>query len=166
MTMDAGLMRALVLGVVLVLLYGSRLTKGSVRETPEGMAFGLKPIFAWSRAIALPAYVLFFVYMLMVKHQQVPWWMALLFVAAIALGLAQMPGTIVLTPDAVTQRFWLQKSKRIEYGQVMAVQAMAGGRTTWVLGDNRVKISHTGNHCASEEFRAEIQRRTGKRLVG
>ena len=34
---------------------------------------------------------------------------------------------------------------------------------TRVLGDNRVKITHTSNHCAAVEFQQEIERRTGKR---
>jgi hypothetical protein len=34
-----------------------------------------------------------------------------------------------------------------------------------VLGDNRVRITHTSNHSASAEFRQEIERRTGKRVI-
>ena len=89
--------------------------------------------------------------------------MAVLFIAAIAIGVMQMPGTITLTPTAVTQRFWFQPSKAIQYNEVMAIQAMQGGRMTRVLGDNRVKITHTSNHCAAAEFQQEIERRTGKR---
>ena len=165
MHLDSRLIRAGVIALALVLLYGSRLSTGTVRETPEGLAFRIKPIFAWSRAIALPAYMLFFVYMMIVEMQTVPWWMAVLFVAAIALGVMQMPGTIVLTPMAITQRFWLQPSKAIRYDEVVAVQGMQGGRMTAVIGDNRVKITHTSNHCAAVEFRQEIERRTGKRVL-
>jgi hypothetical protein len=91
--------------------------------------------------------------------------MALLFIAAIAVGLMQMPGTITLTPTAITQRFWFQPSKAIQYNEVMTIQAMQGGRMTRVLGDNRVKITHTSNHCAAIEFQREIESRTGKRVV-
>jgi hypothetical protein len=165
MHLDPRLLRMLVIGLAIVLLYGSRLTKGSVVQTPDGLAFRIKPLFAWARAIALPAYIIFFLYMMSTQKQPVPWWMALLFVAAIGIGLMQMPGTITLTQTAITQKFWFQPSKAIQYNEVMAIQAMQGGRMTRVLGDNRVKITHTSNHCAAAEFQQELERRTGKRVI-
>jgi hypothetical protein len=165
MHLDPRLLRVLVIGLAIVLLYGSRLTKGSVVETPDGLAFRIKPLFAWARAIALPAYIIFFLYMMSTQKQPIPWWMALLFVAAIGIGLMQMPGTITLTPTAITQKFWFQPSKAIQYNEVMAIQGMQGGRMTRVLGDNRIKITHTSNHCAAAEFQQELERRTGKRVI-
>ena len=165
MHIDPGIVRALAIGLVFLMLYGGRLSKGSVKETAEGPAFPIKPLFAVARAIVLPAYLLFFVYLLMSHKQPVPWWMALLFVAAIAVGVLQMPGTIVLTPTAVTQHFWFRPLKVIQYTEVMSLHAIQGGRMIQVLGDNRVKITHTSNHSASEEFRQEIERRTGKRVI-
>jgi hypothetical protein len=165
MHLDPHIVRVVAIALAILLLYGSRLTKGSVTQTPDGPAFRIKPIFAWSRAIALPAYVLFFIYIAITQKQPVPWWMALLFIAAIVLGVMQMPGTITLTPTAITQRFWFQPSKTIQYNEVMAIQAMQAGRMTSVLGDNRVKITHTSNHSAALEFQQEIERRTGKRVI-
>jgi hypothetical protein len=165
MHLDPRTLRAIAIGLAILLLYGSRLTKGSVVQTAEGLAFRIKPLFAWSRAIALPAYILFFIYIMTIQKQPVPWWMALLFIAAIGVGVMQMPGTITLTPMAITQRFWFQPSKAIQYTEIMTIQAMQGGRMTRVLGDNRVKITHTSNHCAATEFQREIERRTGKRVV-
>jgi hypothetical protein len=165
MHLDPRMLRAVAIGLAILLLYGSRLTKGSVVQTAEGLAFRIKPLFAWSRAIALPAYILFFLYFMTIQKQPVPWWTALLFVAAIAVGVMQMPGTITLTPMAITQRYWLQPSKAIQYNEVMAIQAMQGGRMTRVLGDNRIKITHTSNHCAAMEFQQELEHRTGKRLI-
>ena len=165
MHLEPRTLRAIAVGIAILLLYGSRLSKGSVVQTADGLAFRIKPLFAWSRAIALPAYIIFFGYIMTIQKQPVPWWMALLFIAAIAIGVMQMPGTITLTPTAVTQRFWLQPSKTIQYGEIMAIQAMQAGRMTRVLGDNRVKITHTSNHCAAEEFRQELERRTGKRVI-
>jgi hypothetical protein len=103
--------------------------------------------------------------MTIVQKQTVPWWMALLFIAAVALGVMQMPGTIVLTSMAITQRFWLQPSKAIQYDEVVAIQGMQGGRMTAVLGDKGVRITHTSNHSAAMEFRQELERRTGKRVI-
>jgi hypothetical protein len=100
-----------------------------------------------------------------VQKQPVRWWMAVFFIAAIAVGVMQMPGTITLTPTAITQTFWFQPSKSIQYNEVMAIHAMQGGRMTQVLGDNRVKITHTSNHCAAAEFQQELERRTGKRVT-
>lgn len=162
---DPGVLRAVALATMLLLIVSGRLTKGSSRATPEGLAFGIKPLFAVVRAIALPAYVAFFLYVARAQGRTIPWWMLLLFVAALAIGVVQMPGTIVLAADAVIQRFWIQKDKRIGYHEVMAVQAAQGGRMTRVLGDNRVTITHTSNHSAADEFRTEVERRTGKRLT-
>jgi hypothetical protein len=36
---------------------------------------------------------------------------------------------------------------------------------TRVLGDNRVSITHTWNHSGSDQFRKELERRTGKRVI-
>jgi hypothetical protein len=163
MHLNPQILRVAAIVMVFLLLYGSRLSKGSVRQTSEGLAFRIKPLFAWSRAIAFPAYILFFVYMMVAQKQPVSWWMALLFLAAIALGVMQMPGTITLTPVAITQRFWLQPSKTILYSQVTAIQAMQGGRMTRVVGGSRT-ITHTSNHCAAIEFQQELERRTGKRI--
>jgi hypothetical protein len=165
MHIDPAIVRVLAIALVFLMLYGGKLTKGSVKETPEGPAFPIKPLFAVARAIVMPAYFLFFVYILMSHKQPVPWWIALLFVAAIAVGLLQMPGTIVLTPTAVTQRFWFRPLKAIQYSEVMSLHAVQGGRMIQVLGDNQVKIIHTSNHSASAEFRQEIERRTGKRVT-
>jgi hypothetical protein len=160
MHLDPRMLRAVVVGLAILFLYSSRLTKGSVVQTSDGLAFRIKPLFAWARAIALPAYILFFIYFMAVQKQSVTWWMA-----AIAVGVMQMPGTITLTPTAVTQTFWFQPSKAIQYNEIMAIHAMQGGRMTQVLGDNRVKITHTSNHCAATEFQQELERRTGKRVT-
>ncbi len=165
MHLDPRILRAVVIGLAIVFLYGSRLTKGSVVQTADGLAFRIKPLFAWARAVALPAYILFFIYFMAVQKRPVTWWMAVFFIAAIAVGVMQMPGTITLTPMAVTQTFWFQPSKAIQYNEVMAIQAMQGGRMTQVLGDNRVRITHTSNHCAAAEFQQELERRTGKHVT-
>jgi hypothetical protein len=166
MHIDPQLLRAVAFCVLLLVAFGSRFTIGSARQTPEGLVFGIKPMIAWTRAILLPAFVLFFLYVAISTHRNpVPWWVSLLFVAAVAIVLLQMPGTITLTPTGVTQRFWFRPSKAIQYNEVMAIQAAPGSRSTHVLGDNRVKITHTLNHSAAKEFQQELERRTGKRVV-
>jgi hypothetical protein len=39
------------------------------------------------------------------------------------------------------------------------------GDATRVVGDNRVTITHSSNHCAATEFQQEMERRTGKRIL-
>jgi len=166
MHIDPQLLRTIAFCVIFLAIFGSRFTTGSARQTPEGLVFGIKPVIAWTRAIFLPAFVLFFLYAAVIHHSSsVPWWVALFFVAAVAIIVMQMPGTITLTPTAVTQRFWFRSSKAIQYNEVMAIQAASGSRSTHVLGDNRVKITHTLNHSAAKEFQQELERRTGKRVV-
>jgi hypothetical protein len=165
MHLDPSTLRAIALGVVLLIIFGSRLTTGSSRQTPEGLVFGIKPLIAWTRIIILPALMALVVYSWTIRKQPVAWWLPVLFFAAMVFLIMQMPGTITLTPTAITQRYWFLPSKTIQYNEVMAIQAAAAGRLTRVLGDNRVKITHTQNHSAATEFRQELERRTGKRLI-
>jgi hypothetical protein len=166
MHIDPQLLRTVAFCVIVLAIFGSRFTSGSVRQTSEGLVFGIKPVIAWTRAILLPAFVLFFLYAAITTHRNpVPLWVSLLFFAAIGVIVMQMPGTITLTPTAVTQRFWFRPSKAIQYNEVMAIQAAPGSRSTHVLGDNRVRITHTLNHSAAKEFQQELEHRTGKRVV-
>src|SRR5260370_40147796 len=166
MHIDPQLLRTVAFCVIVLAIFGSRFTSGSVRQTSELLVFGLKPVIAGTRAILLPAFVLFFLYAAITTHRNpVPLWVSLLFVAAIAVIVMQMPGTITLPPTAVTQRFWFRPAKAIQYNEVMAIQAAPGSRSTHVLGDNRVKITHTSNHCAAKEFQQELERRAGKRVI-
>ena len=71
------------------------LRKGSVVQTPEGLVFRIKPLFAWARAIALPAlYSLLRLLHDCAETRQVTWLDArsAFFIAAIAIGVMQMPG--------------------------------------------------------------------------
>ena len=166
MHIDPQLLRAVAVCVIVLIALGGRFTTGSARQTPEGLAFGIKPVIAWTRAIFLPAFVLLFLYAAMIHHRSpVPLWVLLLFLAAVVVVVLQMPGTITLTPTAVTQRFWFRPAKAIQYNEIMAIHAATGSRSTQVLGDNRVKIIHTLNHSAAKEFQQELERRTGKRVI-
>jgi hypothetical protein len=166
MHIDPQLLRTVAFCVILLVIFGSRFTTGSARQSPEGLVFGIKPVIAWTRAIFLPALILFFLYAAVSNHRNsVPWWVVLFFVAAVAGIVIQMPGTITLTPTVITQRFWFRPSKTIQYNEIMAIQAASGSRSTHVLGDNRVRITHTLNHSAAKEFQQELERRTGKRVV-
>ena len=149
---------------VFALLYAARATKGRARQTPAGLSFPLKPLVVFSRAIALPLYFLLFAYPLWISRQSIPPWLLVLLFVVTLFALFQLPGTIVLTPVAVTQRFWLRASKTIPYSEIIGVAAAATGAVTRVLGSNRTAITHTFNHSASAEFRAELARLSGKKL--
>ncbi len=159
MRLDLKTLQMLMLFVLFGLLYAGRMVKGTARETPEGLSFGMKPLVLWGRILVLPAYFALFAYPLWVAHHGIPVWFSVLLIALFAFILLQLPGTIVLTPTAIVQRFWLRPTKSIQYNEVMAIEPTQGGRMTRVLGDNRVNITHTWNHCASEQFQQEIARR-------
>ena len=163
--MDIKNLQLLTLAALFALLYAGRMVKGSPRETPEGLAFPLKPLVLWGRVLVLPLYFALFAWPLFTTHQHVPLWFPVLLVLLAAFILFQMPGTIVLTPTAVFQRFWLRSDKSILYTEIMSIQAIGAGRMTRVLGDNRVSITHTWNHSGAEQFRKELERRTGKRII-
>lgn len=157
--------RGAILIALLILFYAGRLTKGIVRETPEALIFGMKPLVLWSRLLAIPIYLGVILYPIFVLHHQVPIWFPFLFVAALALAAYQLPGTILLTPVAVVQRFWLRADRVIQYHEVMAVQSIQAGRITRVLGDNRTTITHNSAHVDAARFREELERRTNKRIT-
>lgn len=148
-----------------VLLFASRNAHGKARAAPDGIAFPLKPLVVWSRVLALLAYCALFAYPLWISQRSIPAWLLVLLFAATMFGLYQLPGTIVLTGTAITQRFWLRNAKQIPYPDVMAAQVLLGGRQTRVLGVNRVTITHTYNHSAAAEFQREVEARTGKRCT-
>jgi hypothetical protein len=141
------------------------MVKGSPRETPDGLAFPLKPLVLWGRAVVLPLYLALFAWPAWKVHHHVPVWFLVIILAAFALLLSQMPGTILLTPTGLVQKFWLRGTKTITYPEVMSIQMVGAGRMTRVLGDNRVSITHTWNHSGATEFVKELERRTGKRAI-
>lgn len=162
---DPKTLQLLTLAVLFALIYAGRLSKGSPKETAEGLAFPLKPLVLWSRALVLPVYFALLVLPLWKTHQHIPFWLPLMFLALLTLVLFQMPGTIVFTPTGLLQRFWLRKDKSMRYDEIMNAQAIGAGRMTRVLGDNRVSITHTWNHSGSAQFRKELELRTGKRVL-
>ncbi len=151
--------------LVFALLFAGRLVKGSPGQTSAGLAFPLKPIVVFSRAIALPLYAFLFAYPLWISQQSIPPWFLVLLFVAVVFGLYQYPGTIVLTDTGVLQRFWLRAEKRIAYPDVLNVLSAGGGAVTRVFGRDGVLITHTFNHAGSAEFRTELAQRTGKRVV-
>ena len=150
---------------VFALLFLARLSKGRARQTPQGLAFPLKPLVVFSRAVALPLYFLLFAYPLWISRQSIPAWLLLMLLVATVFGLYQLPGTIVLTPTAITQRFWLRASKSIPFPEILGIAAARTGAVTRILGANRVAITHTFNHSASDEFRAELARLSGRQVA-
>jgi hypothetical protein len=157
-------LRAASLIAVIILLYAGRLSKGAAKESPEGLVFGMKPLVLWTRIIAIPLYIAIIAYPLLVEHRAIPLWVPLAVLAALALAAYQLPGTIILTPTAVIQRFWLRADKAIQYHEVRAIISIQAGRITRVLGDNRTAILHNTAHSDGERFRAELKLRTNKHI--
>lgn len=153
------------MAIVFGLIFSARLVKGHPRQTPQGLAFPLKPLVVFSRAVALPLYFLLFAYPLWISRQSIPAWLLILLLIAIIFGMYQYPGTILLTPTAVVQRFWFRAHKSITYPEIMTVAAARAGAVTTVLGDNRVTITHTFNHAGSAEFRTELARLSSKPIA-
>ena len=151
--------------LIAAFLFLSRSATGHARQTPEGTAFPLKKAVVWARVLALVFYAGLFAYPLWISQRSIPAWLLLLLFAFTMFALYQLPGKIVLTPAAVTQRFWLRAAKVIPYSEVMVVQTLLNGRQTRVLGSNRVAITHTYNHAAPRVFQEELEKHTGKRPV-
>lgn len=166
MHLDPQLLRALAFGVLIAFLLSSRATKGKAKQTAEGLAFGIKPFFQITRAFVLLAYVALVSYLSLSHQSKIPpVWVFVVMAALLAVSALRLPGTIMLTPTAVVQHFWFFKDKQIPYNEVMAVGVLQAGRATRVMGANRVNILHSPNHSAAEDFRHELELRTGKKAV-
>ncbi len=164
MHIDLHTLQIAAMAIVFALIFSARLVKGHPRQTPVGLAFPLKPLVVFSRAFALPLYFLLFAYPLWISRQSIPPWLLILMLVAVLFGLYQYPGTIVLTPTSVLQRFWFRAQKSITYPEIMTVSAARSGAVTTIFGDNRTTIAHTFNHAGSAEFRAELARLSGKQI--
>jgi hypothetical protein len=165
MHLDSNLFRDLVVVLFLVALFAGKVAKGKARETPEGLSFPMKPVFSAMRFLALPLYYAYFFYWYWHMHHAFSWPLTALFVAVMALLVSQAPGTIVLTPTAIVQHYWLLKDKVIPYADIMALQKTSAGRSIAILGDNRVRIIHTSNHSDQAGFEQAIEQRTGKKVL-
>jgi hypothetical protein len=165
MHLDSNLFRDLVVVLFLVALFAGKVAKGKARETPAGLTFPMKPVFNAMRFIALPLYYAYFFYWYWQLHHAFSWPLTALFGVVMALLVSQAPGTIVLTPTAIEQRYWFLKKKVIAYPEVMAIQKTNAGRSIAILGDNRVRITHTTNHSDQAAFEQAIQQRTGKKVL-
>jgi hypothetical protein len=164
--LDAQLVRNIFLIIFVIVVFASRMTRGAATETPDGLQFAMKPVLSFMRLIFIPIYLGIIFYPVITHQHNMPPWVPILLVLILIFILYQSPGTILLTPAAVVQRFWFRADKVIQYPEVMAIQVVQSGRHTRVLGDNRVTISHTSGHADAPRFRTELERRTNKTIQG
>jgi hypothetical protein len=156
--------RTIFLVFLVFVIFATRMTKGTAKETPEGLTFAMKPAVTWVRYLFLPVYLAVLFYPVYTHQRNMPAWVIGVLILVLGFLLYQMPGTIVLTSNAIVQHYWLRADKTIQYPEVMAIQAAAQGQTR-VLGDNRTTITHTISHADSARFRAELAQRTNKTLT-
>ena len=155
--------------VSVVFALSVRFTKGRSSQTADGVEFRLKPMFRMFM-VFVPTYLSFAWWVLHRQGYPMPWQLPAFFIGVSCLVLIGQRGTITLTPTAVTQRFWLSPlpPKQIAYEDVTTIRSRTnnrGGRFTQVRGNARVKIVHSQGHSAEDEFRTEMEKRTGKRVV-
>ena len=162
--LDAQMVRTIFIVVLLIIVVAIRMTKGTAKDTPEGLTFSTKPAVTWIRYFVLPIYLALIFYPFLTHQRNMPIWFPIFLVLILGFLLYQMPGTIVLTTTAIVQHFWLRADKTIQYPEVMAIEAATQGRTR-VLGDNRTTITHTINLADSARFRAELAQLTNKTLT-
>ena len=163
--LDPKMVRNFFLILAVVLVYAARMSKGTAKETPEGLVFGMKPAIILARLLLVPIYLGLILYPILTHQHNIPIAMPILLALVLVFVLYFLPGTIVLTSSAVVQHFWFRSDKTIQYPEVMAFQAAQLGRQTRVLGDNRTTITHTINHSDSIRFRTELEQRTNKTLT-
>jgi hypothetical protein len=164
--LTAQTLRSAFLIIFVIVVFASRMTRGTATETADGLKFGMKPVLSVMRLLFIPIYLGIIFYPVITGHHNMPVWVLIFLVLLLLVVMYQAPGTILLTPTAVVQRFWLRADKVIQYPEVMAIQLGQGGRLTRVLGDNRVTITHTSGHSDAPRFRTELEQRTNKTIQG
>jgi hypothetical protein len=113
---------------------------------PVRIGFIVGPPFFWGLAV-----------LAILQHE--PYWMDLILLSFVALGLIAWPRLIVIDHESVTSHVWWWK-KSILWHQVTSVRYYTASLSTQVTGSNGIKIVHTGFHVDSARFREEITKRS------
>ena len=88
---------------------------------------------------------------------------ALLGLSAV-LMIAALPGTVVVTDDAIMEIFWFWRNKRIRWEEIVEINTERNGSTVTVKGADRTRIIHWRGLPDRPRFLAEIVRHCGENL--
>jgi len=88
---------------------------------------------------------------------------ALIWIAAIG-ALLSLPGVLVVSNEALEERNWVLRNKRIQWTEIQEIQTEKRGKAITVIGRGRRKILHTNVYPDRTRFLLEIKRHCGDDL--
>lgn len=88
---------------------------------------------------------------------------ALIWIAAIG-ALLSLPGILVVSNEALEERNWVLRNKRILWTEIQEIQTEKRGSAITVIGSGRRKILHTNMYPDRTRFLLEIKRHCGDDL--
>ena len=73
--LDAQVVRTIFLVfLIIIFILGTRMTKGTAKQTPEGLTFSVKPAVTWTRYLFLPLYLALMFYPVLTHQHNMPIW--------------------------------------------------------------------------------------------
>jgi len=88
---------------------------------------------------------------------------ALMLIAAIA-ALLSLPGTLVVTDEALEEINWVWKNKKIRWVEIQEIDTEKRGSAVTVIGSGRRKIVYTNVYPDRPRFLFEIKKHCGDDL--
>ena len=88
---------------------------------------------------------------------------ALISIAAIG-ALLSLPGILEVTNEALEERNWVLRNKRIPWGEIQEIRTEKRGRAVTVIGSGRRKIMYTNLYPDRTRFLLEIKKHCGDDL--
>jgi hypothetical protein len=88
----------------------------------------------------------------------------LIFGILMVIGLLSYPAVIIVNENGVREQTWWQGGRLIPWSKVARIEYHRGPRTTVLVSEDGKKISHTGFHSGSAEFREMCIRSTGLKM--
>jgi hypothetical protein len=83
----------------------------------------------------------------------------------VSIGLVFMlPGTVLVTDSGLEQVFWLWRSKRIQWEEIVEITTERKGSAITVIGADKTKIIYSSGLPDRPRFLLEIRRHCGENL--
>jgi hypothetical protein len=125
---------------------------GTVEFSPDPFTY-----IAWPLIVFLPAWAA----INELRHGSGAWWQLLAPAAILFAAAAEMfsfPGTIVVSHDAIEQRFWLRGEKRIRWGEIVEIKEHGKPGPLVVTATDGTKINFSDRLPDRPRFMVEIEK--------
>jgi hypothetical protein len=144
----------LIYGIISGLLSSARNAK--VKTIGSAKVFDAKPTLKALIILAAFGFAIGSFFVLFIRPPS--WPGAILFACLSLCGIVGFPNPIILTAERIEEVKWWGRQTSIRWSDVERVEFHKGPTTTVVVAKNGKKISHSGFHAATEQFREECSR--------